>query len=278
VNATHSPDFITSAANPLVKRARKLRQRKHREQEGAFLVEGIQPVWQAVEHCANIETLLYAPELVTSDATRALIAAHERRHGRVVRLGAAAFGSFAERDHPSGVAAIVRSSTCSLDRLAADAASVFVALEEVGNPGNLGTIVRTVDAVGGAGVIVMGDATDPYHPTAVRASMGTIFTVPICRARGLDQVVEWCRDRAVHLVTTSAHARVEHWSVHYELPVLLLLGSEGRGLSEKALVRGELAVRIPMEGSASSLNLAVASGVLLYEIKRRGRESKGRQT
>ncbi len=259
---------IESAANPLIKRIRALEQRKGREQEGACFVEGIQPVWQAVDADAEIETLVVAPDLLTSTAAREMVARQQVAGMPVAEVSTAVFERIATRENPSGLAAIVRIASHSLESLSVTSQSLFVALHEIGNPGNLGTILRTVDAVGGNGVILVGEGTDPYHPNAVRASVGTLFRLPLVPVRRIEDVFEWSRANGISVVTTSARASQEYWQAAYPSPLLLLFGNEGRGLSREIVEQGDLAVRIPMHGSASSLNLAVAASVLLYEALR----------
>ena len=260
---------ITSTANPFVKRARRLRNRKFREAEGVFLVEGIAHVRQAIDHAAPLESLIVAPELLRSEGAWSAVAEREGAGVEVVRLGREAFESIVERDHPSGLAATVRISQTQPTDLVAGPGSIFVAVQDVGNPGNLGSIIRTVDAVGGAGVLVLGDATDHLHPAAVKASMGTLFRVQVVRAAGVDELIAWCLMEAVDVVTTSAKADLLLWDAEIPTPVCFLFGSETQGLAPEVLARGRYAVRLPMEGSASSLNLAVSVGVILYEMRRR---------
>ncbi len=262
---------IESAANPLIKRIRALAQRKGREEAGEFFVEGIQPVWQAVEGGAAIVTLIVAPDLLTSEPARAMVETQRRAGMPVAEVSAALYTRIATRENPAGLAAIVRITRQGLDALTVMPDALFVALDAIGNPGNLGTILRTVDAVGGKGVILIGETTDPYHPNAVRASVGTLFRLPVVHAAAIEDVLTWCAANQVTTVTTSARATQEHWGITYPSPLLLMLGNEGRGLSPEIIARGDLAVRIPMQGSASSLNLAVAAGVLLYEIQRQRR-------
>lgn len=262
------PEPISSTANPLVKRVRLLGERKGRRREGAFFVEGIQPVWQAVEAGAAVETLIVAPDLLTSAAARGLVAEQEARGTRVALVTPAIFATLSSREGPSGLAAIVRARTARLEELAVAPDAAFVALHGVGNPGNLGTIIRTVDAAGGAGVILLGETVDPFHPTAVKASMGALFAVPVTHVPDPDPFFAWAAARGVSIVTTSARAEREHWATRYPRPLAILLGSEGEGLPPELLARGDLRVRIPMAGTARSLNLAVAAGILLYEVLR----------
>ena len=262
------PDRITSHANDLARRARSLAQRGARDEQGVFLVEGIRAVWQALDHHADIEVMLTAPELLTSDAARAAVERVEFSGIRLVQCSARVFERFTDREHPSGLAAIVRATATPLAGLKVTGDSLFVGLYEIGNPGNLGTILRTLDAVGGAGLITIGDSTDPYHPTAVKAGMGTIFTVPIVRLAEADQALNWARSQGVTVIGTSERADHAHWDIPPPLPSMILLGSEGRGLPPELLRACDKQVRIPMEGTAGSLNLAVAAGIMLYETRR----------
>ena len=191
-------DLITSAANPLVKRMRLLADRKHRRREAAYVVQGIQPVWQAVEAGAGIETLVVAPGLLRHEGAAAMVAAQESAGVSVARLSDELFTRLADRDGPSGLAAIVRSQPRVLADLAVGrAGSVFVALHEAGNPGNLGTIVRTASAAGADGVILIGPSADPYDPAAVKASMGALFTVPVAAAATAAEFLAWAASEGV---------------------------------------------------------------------------------
>jgi len=261
-------ELISSAANPVVKRMRLLGERKHRRREGAFVVEGVQPVWQAVEAGAEVEVLVVAPELLGDSPAAQMVAAQEQAGVRVARMTGDLFARVSSRDGPSGLAAIVRAQVPGLAALEVTPDSVFAALHEVGNPGNLGTIIRTANAAGAAGVILVGPATDPYDPAAVKASMGALFTVPVARAAGADEFFAWAAACGVAVVTTSAKAEVSFWDARYPRPVALLLGAEGTGLPPDVLAAGDLQVRIPMTGTAESLNLAVAAGLLLYQARR----------
>lgn len=261
-------DLISSGANPLVKRLRALGERKHRRREGVFFVEGLQPVWQAVEAGAPIERFVIAPDLLVSAPARRLIAEQEARGVPIARLTGALFASLSERDGPAGLGAIVRAQTTKLAELSARPDAPLVALHAIGNPGNLGTIIRTADAAGAGGIVLLGETTDPFAPAAVKASMGALFTMPLTHVADPLDFFSWAAERAIAIVTTSARATTEHWSAAYPRHLALLLGSEGDGLPADLLARGDLQVRIPMAGTARSLNLAVATGILLYEIRR----------
>jgi len=259
---------ISSTSNPLVKRARSLRQRKARRREGAFVVEGPRGFLAAVESGARIEAVLHAPDLLTSDLVAAAILRLAAGGTRVEELSKAVFERMSERDNPTGIAAIVTDPVIDAADMPARAKAVYVALVGVSDPGNLGAVTRTVDAVGGDGLLLVGDTTDPTHPTAVKASMGALFTVPCARLRDLEALLEWSRDRGLTAVGTSAHAERGAWQIDLRPPLLLVMGPEREGLDGAALAALDSAVSLPMKGGATSLNLAVATGALLYESLR----------
>ena len=262
-------DIIRSAANPLVKRVRLLADRKHRRRESAFIVQGIQPVWQAVEAGADIEVLIVAPELLRHSGAAAMVADQEASGVKVARLSAEMFGRIADRDGPSGLAAIVRAAPLSLADLAIGPGSLFAALHEPGIPGNIGTIVRTASAAGADGVILLGPSADPYDPMAVKESMGALFTVPVVAGVSPGEFLDWAAAGGVTVAATSAKETVSCWQADLTVPLAVLLGSEGGGLPADLLAAAGERVAIPMTGTAESLNLAVAAGILLYEVRRR---------
>jgi RNA methyltransferase, TrmH family len=279
-------EVISSAANPLVKRMRGLASRKHRRREAAFVVQGIQPVWQAVEAGADIEMLIVAPDLLRHRGALDMVEAQEAAGVAVARLTGELFGRIADREGPTGLAAIVRAAPAALDSLVPSAGEpaarghaaarteaggdgLFVALHAPRNPGNIGTIVRTASAAGAAGVILIGASADPYDPAAVKASMGALFTVPIATAASAGEFLAWASAHRVCVTATSARAAVSCWEAEWRLPLAVLLGSEGSGLPDDLLDAADLRVSIPMTGTAESLNLSVAAGLLLYEVRRR---------
>jgi TrmH family RNA methyltransferase len=273
-------ELITSAANPLIKRVRLLGDRRHRRREGAFVVQGAQPVWQAVEAAADVEVLITAPDLLSEPAA-GMVAEQEARGVRVARLSESLFARIADREGPTGLAAIVRGRTPGLDELGVPRDAVFVALHEVANPGNLGTIIRTAEAAGAAGVILIGHAADPFDPAAVKASMGALFSVPVAAEPSSSAFLDWCRQQGIAVAVTSAKGSGSLWNTQIPRPVAILMGSEGPGLPEDLLAAGDIRLRIPMTGTAESLNLAVATGILLYETWRRFRnegEADGKPT
>jgi TrmH family RNA methyltransferase len=246
---------------------RSLADRRTRRSEGAFVVEGVQPVWRAIEAGWDVQTLLVVPTRLP-DSAAGMVAQQRAAGTRVAELAEQLAARLADRDTPPGLLAVVSARATSLDELPVTPGSVYVALSEVGNPGNLGTVIRTADAVGAAAVILVGNTADQYAPAAVKASMGSLFALPVARARDADALFHWTGAAGVHVVATSGYAEQDHWSGPYATPVAVLLGSEGDGLPPEQIDRADRVVRIPMVGTAASLNLAVAAAHMLYEVRR----------
>lgn len=260
--------MITSHRNPLVKRIRALERKKQRQEEGAFYVEGIRVVLSALEREAPVELLVYAPGLLTSEVARSAIRQFEARGGETAAVSDDVFRSLSQRDNPAGLGAIVTARLHPLESLPVTPDAIFVAASDVGDPGNLGTILRTMDGMGAAGLVLVGQTTDPFHPTAVKASMGTLFNIPVAAVEGMDALWGWAEQHDLFTIATSGRAPRDYRDPGYRFPALLLLGSEAEGLPADVIERADRAVSIPMVGTASSLNLAVAAGLLLYELRR----------
>lgn len=261
-------DLVTSAANPVVKRARSLADRRHRRKEGAFFVEGQQPVWRAVESGWGIDVILHAPGLAQGDETRAMVAEQRARGLRVLEVSDDVFARLSERDGPTGVAAVVRiPPTHGLDDIDVPDGGLVVALHRVSNPGNLGTILRTADAVGACAVVGLDECADPFAPTAVKASMGSLFAVPWVTGTA-DEFLAWAAGSGVRVLAASGYAADSFWGADYSGRTALLLGNEGTGLPQRLVDAADARVAIPMTGTAESLNLAVAAAVLMYESRR----------
>ncbi|MDP8908882.1 MAG: RNA methyltransferase [Chloroflexota bacterium] len=262
--------LITSRANSTVKSIRALRMRKEREATGLFFVEGIRLVAEAVQLGAPVELLVTAPGLLGRHPFgQELVTAQRDAGAAVLEASDEVFASLSGKEGPQGLAAVVRQRWMHLDEIVPGAELAWVALEGVQDPGNLGSILRTGDAVGAGGVILLGSTTDPHDPTAVRASMGAIFGQRLVRADG-DTLAAWSRRHGLQVVGTSDAATVAYTAVTYRRPMLLLMGSEREGLSPTLQALADDMVRIPMVGRGDSLNLAVATAVVLYEIFNQG--------
>lgn len=261
--------IITSLSNPLVKQARALRGHKARAESGLFLVEGIHHVGEVVEAGWDIDLILYAPDMLTSGFARDLISRLEigPQLGRLTPtaqpVSTSVMESLADKENPQGILAIVHQEQKRLDEIKSMRCGAAVVSPQ--DPGNVGTILRTLEGVGADALFLLDGGVDPYHPTSIRASMGAIFWKPfVCCS--FDEFVDWARRREIQLVGTSAHVKDEYRSFKPEQNFILVLGSEQKGLSPNQLKACDAAISLPMRGRTSSLNLAVAAGILLYQF------------
>jgi TrmH family RNA methyltransferase len=257
--------IITSFSNPKVKFIRKLEQKKYRQESGLFFVEGLRTVGEAIQTKAPIETLVIAPDLLQSSFGRSLLDQPWVKTLEKIEVSAEIYEKFAHKDGPQGLGAILRQCWQSIADIKVVRDDLWVALDAVADPGNLGTIMRTVEAVGGRGVILLGNCTDPYDPTAVKASMGAIFSIDLVQS-DWDGFFQWVKTKELPMVGTSDHAETDYQVYRYQRPLILLMGSERHGLSDEMMASCDVMVRIPMLGRSDSLNLAVSTGIMLYEI------------
>lgn len=266
---------ITSLSNERIKAIRKLQDRKTRRESGLFFVEGLRIVAEAVEQSAagraQIETLIAAPQLLTSELGQRLLAEQSANGIPVLEVSAEVFKSISAKEGPQGIAAVMRQRWLALETVRPCAGDVWVALDAVADPGNLGTILRTLDATSGKGVILLDQCTDPYDPAAARGSMGALFTCDLVSA-SFDEFADWKRQRGCWLAGTSDKAQTDYHTCRYPDPVVILMGSERQGLQPHHLALCDEVVSIPMRGQSDSLNLAVATAVILYEILNQRRE------
>jgi RNA methyltransferase, TrmH family len=254
---------ITSLSNPTVKAVRALHLRKAREESGRFLAEGLKIVTEAVELGRAPRTLLFGAEAASHPLLRQAAAAAEAAGGEAIEVGRDILAKISRRDNPQTVLAVFDQAFAPLASLEPRSAPCWVALEAVRDPGNLGTIVRTADAAGCGGVILVGDCCDPYSVEAVRATMGSIFAVTIAKASA-PQFVAWRRSWPGSVVGTLLTATTDFRAAAYAPPTLVLMGNEQAGLTPDLAALCDVTVKIPMRGRADSLNLAVATGVMIY--------------
>jgi TrmH family RNA methyltransferase len=257
--------MITSTANSQVKEIRKLRERKVRQANGLYYVEGLRIVGEAVQQGENIETLVIAPDLLVSDFGQKLVESHRTKGGQVLEVSQQVFQSFSLKEGPQGIAAILHQTWTSLADIVLERDDCWVVLDSVADPGNLGTILRTSDSTGCRGIILLDQSTDPYDPSCIRASMGALFSQKLIKT-DFETFAEWKRSTGIVVVGTSDKAQQDYHTFKYPGNLAVLMGSERQGLQQKHLDLCDAVVRIPMVGISDSLNLAVATAVVLYEV------------
>lgn len=270
--------IITSPGNERIKHIRRLRERKYRRETGLFFVEGLRLAAEALDTGASIEQFVFCPALLHSPFGQQSVVRAQQAGIEMIEVNADVFRALSAKDGPQGLAAVVRQAWTSLEQVKMESGRPWVALDAVADPGNLGAILRANDASGGTGVILLDQSTDPFDPAATRASMGAIFNQQVCQA-DRESFVHWITERRYALVGTSDAASQDYHLFRYPDFFILLMGSERLGLPEKLTSACDHVVSIPMLGKSDSLNLAVATAVVLYEAlnQRRDRARTGLQ-
>lgn len=259
---------VTSLSNPIVKDIKALSNKKDREQSGTFMAEGLKLVIDALELGWAIRILVYAKAAKGKPLVEQVAARTVAVGGLVLEVSEKVLSSITRRDNPQMVVGIFQQRWTSLDDLRPSQGMTFVALDRVRDPGNLGTIIRTADAAGASGVILVGECTDPFSLETVRATMGSVFAVPLARAT-TEEFFAWQKRSGAQVVATHLAGAVDYRTIDYEKkPTVLLMGNEQSGLPEALAKSADRLVRIPQQGRADSLNLAVATAVMLFEARR----------
>ena len=259
---------VTSLANPVVKDIKALALKKHREETGLFMAEGLKLVIDALDLGWKLKILVIAKAALDKPLAVKTTARAVASGALVLEASEKVIGAITRRDNPQGVIGVFEQKWQSLRDISASGEDVYIALDRVRDPGNLGTILRTADAAGAKGVILIGDCVDPFAVETVRATMGSIFAMPVARAAEAEFLA--FRKSFKGLVAgTHLLGAVDYRSVDYRgEPTLLLMGNEQAGLTDALAAACDRLIRIPQTGRADSLNLAVATAVTLFEIRR----------
>ena len=259
---------VTSLANPIVKDIKALTNKRSREETGTFLAEGLKLVIDALELGWSIRTLVYAKAAKGKPLVEQTAAKTVASGGLVLEVSEKVIASITRRDNPQMVVGIFDQKWKALKDIRPKDGETWVALDRVRDPGNLGTIIRTADAAGASGVILVGETTDPFSLETVRATMGSVFAIPIARAAP-EEFIAWKKAAGVSVVATHLAGAVDYRTINYRLkPVVLLMGNEQSGLPDMLAGTADMLARIPQAGRADSLNLAVATAVMLFEARR----------
>ncbi|MGB7817910.1 MAG: RNA methyltransferase [Ornithinibacter sp.] len=260
--------LVTSASNPRLKEVLALRRRRAREEQGRTVVEGFEELRLALDAGVVPLSVLHCPELMLDPGEQEGLVARARGLGAsTLRLSRAAFEKIAYREGPDGFLAVVPVAGAALEDLALPEDPLILVCEGLEKPGNLGAALRTADAAGITAVIAASPVTDWGNPNVVRASKGTVFSVPVATAPTAG-VLEWLRSNGIRLVATTPDTDTEYTAVDYRGGVAVAVGTEKEGLSEAALGAADERVRIPMVGTVNSLNAATAAAVVVYEAVR----------
>ncbi len=258
-----SDKTISSLQNPVVKKLRSLSAKKYRDEDGIFIVEGARHVNDALAAGWQLDVVAFAPKALHDPAAVNVLKTARAAKAQVIEVTESILGSITNRDNAQLLLATFKQKKLGLDALAE---SLWVALEGIRDPGNLGTILRTADAVGAKGVLLLGTCCDPWSFEAIRASMGSFARVPLAQS-SVAEFTSWKKNYKGKVIGTHLHAKaVDYRDAPTALPLLLVMGSESDGLSADVAAACDTLVKIPMTGGTESLNLAVSTGIMLYEI------------
>ena len=265
------PRVITAFSNPTVKYARDLRDRRHRREAGQFLAEGLRILTEARETGRLPAILFYTDQSANHPLVHDLSVAVEESGGDCIQTTADIMSKLSGKDNPQAVVGVFDELPATLADLDRSSSGIWLVAERLRDPGNLGTILRTGDAVDAGGLILVGECVDPFSVEAVRASMGALFTIPVVRTEW-EPFLTWLRGGPGQLVGLSLDTDGDYRTARYAAPTFLLTGNEAHGMPGEYAAACDLLVRIPMLGKADSLNAAVATAVMAYEVLARQRE------
>lgn len=263
-------DVITSATNKEVKLLRSLSERKYRNQTGWFLAEGLRICLEAASLGHVPQRLVYAAGREDDNRVRRLISDCKAKGGRAVAVTEDLLGRISRKDNPQMIIGAFAMSWHEADDIIAHRDNLWIALDRVRDPGNLGTIMRTADAVGAQGIILIDECSDPYSLEAVRASMGAVFNVKLLRMSSAE-FISFAKSWQGEIIGTALQSSVDYRQADYSKPTIMMMGNEQAGLTDSLIAATTQLIRMPMQGRSDSLNLAVATGVSLYEWLRERR-------
>jgi len=268
---------ISSLQNPKIKKVIKLNDRSERNETGLFLIEGYRELKRAADAGIHIKTVYVCPSFFLGINEKDLIAAIQDTGAEIIYCHPKVFEKLSYRDRPDGLVGVALQMKRALRDLISSVATkkdpFLIIAEAIEKPGNLGTILRSADAAGADGVIVCDRCTDIYNPNVVRASVGTLFTIPVIEAAS-SEVILWLRQRKIKIIAATPSAKEEFTQSDLTGGVAIAVGTEQLGLSERWMQSADIKVRIPMYGVADSLNVATATTLLLYEVTRQRRSGR----
>jgi TrmH family RNA methyltransferase len=260
------PREVTAFSNATVKLLRSLRDKKARRSKGLFLAEGLRILAEARDSGRLPEIIVFSTEGARHPLAAEIIAATEAAGGDAIETGADILSKMSGKDNPQMLLGAYRQPETSIDRIDRSKSPLWIVAQALRDPGNIGTILRTGDAVGAGGLILIDDSADPYSVEAVRASMGAIFTQEVAAARW-PEFLAWLRSGEGQLVGTSLKATHDYLEAEYQRPCFLLIGNEQQGLPSEYEAECDLLVKIPMAGRADSLNAAIAAAVMAFQVR-----------
>ncbi len=265
-------EAVVSLQNKFVKLASSLKQKKYRDELGLFIVEGVRLVEEATQSNWLVETCIYTDEAFKQERVRVIITTLQANGCRMIQVNNVIYDKITDTKEPQGIMAVVGKRTYQLlDMQDTKEKSFFMVLDQLQDPGNIGTVIRTAVAAGCTGVVLTKGCTDVFATKAVRASMGSIFHIPIIEGVSAGEVISYFSEHAIDILATSLESSKIYFDVDYNKSIALVFGNEGNGVSQVLLEHAKERLFIPLLGHVESLNVAASAAVVLYEVVRQRR-------
>lgn len=261
-------NFISSGQNQVIKEIKALKEKKYRDQKGLYFIEGIRFVEEALKEKEEISKVLVSDKLVEVNGGSEILEQLENANFcNVYTVPNKLYMDITDTENPQGILAVLSKKAVNLESIY-DSKNFFVVLDSIQDPGNMGTIIRTADAVGVTAVIVSKGCVDVYNPKVLRSTMGSMFHIPICYSENVLETLQSIKDRGIRLCAAHLSGSKSYFDLDYKDNIAIIVGNEANGISDSvANISNEL-VKIPMDGKSESLNASVAAGLLMYEVLR----------
>ncbi len=261
-------DVITSASNHIIKDAKSLHKKKDRWDKKRFFIEGVRAVEESISSDADIDYIIYSEMLFNVKGGSELYDKIISKNYKVYHISDKLFQDISDTESPQGVFASVKFNLHNVEKALADKDNFFILLDRVQDPGNMGTIIRTADAFGSNGIIVTNGCVDVFNPKTIRSTMGSIFHIPLLYYNDIDEAINDLKNNNVHIISTALKSSNYCYNVDFNTDFALVIGNEASGVSENIINASDSLIKIPMQGKAESLNAAIASAVIMYEVLR----------
>ena len=266
--------YISSAQNPVIKEVKALKQKKYREETGMFFIEGIRFVEEALKEDISIDKVLVSESLSDVNGGKEILEKVNARGCEVFLLPHKLFMEVSDTTNPQGILAVLQEQKYKIEDIH-DNRNFFIILEGIQDPGNMGTIIRTADAVGATGVVLSKGCVDIYNPKVLRSTMGSVFHVPICFSENIFETLKDMKSRGIKVCASHLEGNCDYFDMDISDNIAVVIGNEANGISRQMKDYADILVKIPMVGKAESLNASVAAGILMYEVLRKKLNSSG---
>lgn len=261
-------EMITSSSNSIIKEIKSLHRKKDRWIKRSFFVEGIRAVEECIKSSTKIAYLVYSDMLFSINGGKELFDKLDPQKNKLYYISDKLFKEISDTEKPQGILAVVEYDLKKIDEVLKDKENFIILLDRVQDPGNIGTIIRTADAFGSNGVIVTEGCVDIFNPKTIRSTMGSIFHIPLLYYKSATEAIKDLKDNSITVITTSLDAKDYCFDVDFKISFALVIGNEASGVSSEVMTDSDLLIKIPMPGEAESLNAAIASSVIMYEVLR----------